>query len=268
MCLCMVLVCLVVMTAEGAWATEADFGTSGVQVRILGHSGKIQFWNKTQGIGKMFQLEFNGLYELPPASDLPPTSDTLTSNTFCAFANQDFTFSPLKELDYPGHTVGQTVPCKNINFTSPLMLGDNQTTLTVKTYLFETSGTITVDGNAVQVAEGYLKFTVEISEWPFLNPANELILEMAVKTPTLSHTMIDHSINMGDGGFLVLASTAIIDASSSPPGTTVPVATTLIQSGQVGRLYFTFPSFTSDLAYDPIVYIVSSPTAIEDWHLY
>lgn len=235
---------------------ELEFGVGDVRVRIAGHSGKIQFWNDAQEEGsKKFLLEFNGLFELPPGTALPPTTDTLTVNTFNTFANQDFTFSDFTQFDFPGFVAGETVASKNIDFTAPLMVDGQATTLTVRTYLFLESGAIDVDGESLDVESGYLKFTVEIVGWPFLDMSNELVLEMAVKTPGMTPQRVGEEVDLGDQGFLVLASTAVIDSGeAAPDGVVVDVPTELIQSGSVGRFYFIFPSFSDNLTYDPLIF--------------
>ncbi|MCH8333935.1 hypothetical protein IIC65_08385 [Candidatus Sumerlaeota bacterium] len=236
--------------------TDVEFNAGDIRVRIAGHSGKIQFWNDAQEEGsKRFLLEFNGLYELPPGTALPPTTDTLTVNTFNTFANQDFTFSDFTQFDFPGFVEGEPVASKNIDFTAPLMLDGQATTLTVRTYLFLESGAIDVDGESFDVEAGYLKFTVEIEGWPFLDMSNELVLEMAIKTPGMTPQRVGEEIELGDEGFLVLASTAVIDSTeAAPDGVVVDVPTELIQSGSVGRLYFIFPSFSDNLTYDPLIF--------------
>ena len=54
-----------VIHAEQSAASEMNLGVSDVRVRVLGQSGKIQFWDDSQTTGtkKMFMVEMNRLYE-------------------------------------------------------------------------------------------------------------------------------------------------------------------------------------------------------------
>ena len=73
---------------------------------------------------------------------------------FNAFADQDFTFSPLELASYQGLCV------KNFNFTSTLS-GPNAT-LTVMAYMFQDEGNITFGNETSEMRKGMLKFNIQV----------------------------------------------------------------------------------------------------------
>ena len=73
---------------------------------------------------------------------------------FNAFADQDFTFSPLELANYQGLRV------KNFNFTSTLR-GPNAT-LTVMAYMFQDEGNITFGNETSEMRKGMLKFNIQV----------------------------------------------------------------------------------------------------------
>ena len=73
---------------------------------------------------------------------------------FNAFADQDFTFSPLELASYQGLSV------KNFNFTSTLR-GPNAS-LTVMAYMFQDEGNITFGNETSEIRKGMLKFNIQV----------------------------------------------------------------------------------------------------------
>ena len=92
-----------------------------------------------------------------------------------------------------------------------------------------------------------LKFTVDVNDWTFDNPANTLTFGVSVLTPgSAKGNKKSGDVYQFDSANLIVEDTAIVNGIR-----TVPVNTTLDQTGSNRIVQWSFPSFTESLSYDP-----------------
>ncbi|TMW55671.1 hypothetical protein Poli38472_010553 [Pythium oligandrum] len=126
------------------------------------------------------------------------------------------------------------------------------------------ASTVTTAGQTLTIPKGAVKFSAAVSNWPFDDMANGLYLEMDITgkgapasagavgadlgNPTIAVDTKDAKnkiVTLGSNLFVDVPVGVVLDGANKQAVVDVPVGTS--------KLTWTFPSFTSTLAYDPFL---------------
>lgn len=234
---------------NGGSTAEESISASGVSVKVLGNSGKIELMNvgSTGDSKNTIVVEFDNLLE----KTMDGTDIKDSAHKFNTFASQDFTFgTPVDEM-YTGTTIG----VRRITFQSNL---NNGATLKVHLYVFKAAGNITQENETTQVQAGNVKFNVEIMGWTFCAGACQqsevgeyLDFDIVIKGKGTTKKQSGETYDLGSGK-VMLSKKIKVDGSSDLADMAEGYPMFVTQgSKQVFR--FRFPKFNSSVLYDPTV---------------
>lgn len=154
----LLLLPLVLLPQSGSGQPNKDLSTGGVNLKVLGQSGKISLSYNDTSFSNSQTIEFDSVYERNAQGQIIGNTGS-TKHSVNSFASQDFTFSSVATTTYQG------LACDNLNFTTTMI--NNQATLKVLLYIFKQAGSITTSNENLTVKEGSLKFSVVVENWPF-----------------------------------------------------------------------------------------------------
>jgi hypothetical protein len=191
------------------------------------------------------------------------SSGGTTKNKVSAFASHDFTWSQPEEIDIM--TNGSDLARgTRVSFSAHVRVGNSspnapKANFTMETITYHTNGTAENGNTTIIVPEGALKFTIEVTGWPFLNTNNSLQfgvdirvnhrngLKLEVKPPNGTDSSGGTKFNLGDGLLIDIPTTAVLDGEQKA------IEASLNVDGVRQTLQWTFPSFQSSLYYDPVI---------------
>lgn len=156
-----------------SYAQDREFTVGSTRVEFAGRSGQFKFCALDSGAtkcdGRHVQIKMDRLREVD-------ANNASVNNEAGSFASQDFTWSAPVEVDVPSGSA--TVKGTKVNFTANVRVGNGQNASIAKfvmvTIVYQENGTATNGNETIVVPKGALKFTIEIEDWPFLNPNNKL----------------------------------------------------------------------------------------------
>ena len=151
---------LALATCTCALADDVNLQTSGIELRVLGHSGKMELSNNDTTI----RIQMKGVQEVDAEGNAVghrlPNKD---KHSFNSFASQDFTISPIshKGLD-------NAISSKSVDFSCPLLDGSALFKVTTHLVLNSSANYSEAGSNETfSLSAGSVKFNVEISDWSF-----------------------------------------------------------------------------------------------------
>ena len=258
---------------------DIDHKENETDIYLYGDNIIVKFEGKTPH-AKFFKTEYNETEKTPwykimfkSLVEKDSDGDKQTSNSYNALESIGWDHSAVKETTESGDRIKVTF---SANFTVGAAVEETQ--VVFHFYLFgfdyeteirgtETQTTATPEQVQAQAAQE-IKFDVEILNWPFLDLANTLELDVrlisihrVVLTQVQSEEQVSNTqtIDNYEGGevdgnedrsYLVLPSTAIAD------GEEVEVIRTHKQindGGAQDHMFILFPSFQESLYYDPVI---------------
>ena len=264
---------LLVVATSGAFSLAADVSVrnSGINLRVLGHSGKMELSNNDTTV----RVQMKGLQEV--SADGEPVGHTLPNkdkHSFNSFASQDFTISPISSKG-----LNSAVGSKSVDFTCPLLDGSALFKVTAHLVLNSSAQFSEPGSNETFVlSAGSLKFNVDISNWSFCTPGgtghagckgeNGAFLDVSFivtdqsagsgpgPVPGNGTAPSDNvaDVLLSGGGAMQLAEMAQLDGAWTrlPPG--YPRVET---SGATTTITLRFPRFTTTVHYDPVVQLTT-----------
>lgn len=203
-----------------------------------------------------FSMDFNGM-----SMDLPYLGFSMSFGS-----SQEPSSSPSNSLDMPSSSPTEnTVRGTRVSFSSTVKVGGNgpnseTANFTMTTITYHEDGTAQNGNETIFVPKDGLKFSIEVSDWPFLSADNFLqfgvdlrvqkgdgtdaTLQSGSGTPNGPR---NQRFDLGDGLSLDAPSTAVID------GMQADIVSTMDVSSNRQSLDWTFPAFESTLYYDPFI---------------
>jgi hypothetical protein len=144
------------------------------------------------------------------------------------------------------------------NITSSTGVFLAQTSVDVIIELFSETGTVSYGKSSIRVFPGSVKFSYKISKWPFNSRTDKLYLAILSIASGNGGVFSEGSrLNVGDG-FIETPFFAQAD------GNDVPIKVYFEKNSMnQASVLFEFPSYFSDLFYDPIASLSSNPYASE-----
>ncbi len=258
---------------------DIDHKENETDIYLYGDNIIVKFEGKTPH-AKFFKTEYNETEKTPwykimfkSLVEKDPDGDHQTSNAYNALESIAWDHEAVKETTESGDRI-------RVTFSATFLVGDaeNETEVIFHFYLFgfdyeseitgtETQTTSTPEQVQAQAAEE-IKFDVEIHDWPFLDAANTLELDVrlisihrVVLTQVESDEQVSNTekIENYEGGevdgnedrsYLVLPSTAIADGEEVNVVRTHKVVNA---GGAQDHMFILFPSFQESLYYDPVI---------------
>lgn len=264
-CVLLVVVGICVVTTASA-DKEGEVGK--IKVKALGKSGKILLSRKGKS-NDSITIEMDSMQEYDASGNVVGATGR-KKHSFNSFANQEFTFSALKDTTYNNLT------CKSFDFNAYLK-GPNAT-LKVTVYLFKESGEMDIGKNESDgVKEGSLKWSIEINNWDFCGTngsgckkggkeevGDHLDFQIVVKSkgkpkegsrPTgppppkgKKARKRPRRFDMGDNAAMSLSEEVEVDGQWTQMASGFPK---FMVKGSKNIFTFRFPKFSSRVFYDP-----------------
>jgi hypothetical protein len=257
---------------------DIDHKVNETDIYLYGDNIIVKFEGKTPH-AKFFKTEYNESEKTPwykimfkSLVEKDPDGDHQTSNAYNGLESISWTHEVVKETITGGERI-------RVTFSASFQVGsaENETEVIFHFYLFgfdyevEITGTGTTTTTPVQVqaqAAEEIKFDVEIYDWPFLDPANTLELDVrliSIHRVILTQVESDEQVSTTeaienyeggevdgneDRSYLVLPSTAIADGEEVEVIRTHKKTTV---GGAQDHMFILFPSFKESLLYDPVI---------------
>lgn len=226
-------------------AQDPTFTTpGGYRATFNGNSGKMKLFPQSEEASKFIQLSWDKIVEL----DMEGEEVQSVKN----FASQpDFVISGPEEIIYDAGSRGLYNATRIILDATVQPTGARSPSATAKFVVtvlaFKTDVTIPYGNTTVSVLRDNLKFTVDVNDWPFKSTTNSLTFGTKVLTPgSAKGNKKSADVYQFDSANLIVQDSAIVNGI-----TTVPVNTTLDQTGSNSIVMWSFPYFSQSLKYDP-----------------
>jgi hypothetical protein len=230
---------------------DITLANGNVSLKVLGKSGNFQITNGSNFI----------LFTLDRLQEVDSTGKQIQSVNPHVFKNA-LNWGPVTpNVVIPGSTVAATMVQLNASFVLNKP-GKPRTTTTapaitfvLTVYIATESGTYTFANSTFPVNADDVKYTISVSNWPFVASANMLQFGLAMQTNTTGST----------GTNIVKARTDSTSASVAVGGAIINTPLSAIVDDQVTNnvltstygngsgIQFNFPSFTKSLVYDPTI---------------
>lgn len=155
---------LLCISFTSVMCADKSFEGDKVMVKVLGQSGKIVIApndgsSSIDSSPDRVQITMDKLVEIDEAGD------EIGEHRFNTFANQDFTFSPLEDGTYEG------LSNENVKFSAALT--GMTSTLDVTLFIFKEEGTLTFDGESMDVDNSTAKWNIEVNKWEWCDPCTQ-----------------------------------------------------------------------------------------------
>lgn len=284
----LLIVALVALAAAAAGQPPDDSGTGVVAevqkngdlyCNVRGRSGKIALGSR-KGRRQKVVINFDSMVERDSAGNVIGTRGKQQDekHSFNSFASKDFSFTSLTETSLQG------VGAKTFNFSANLI--QNTATLNVQAFLFTQNGTLSINGEEVEVRRGMLKFNTVVENWPFCTAGGSgqaacangevgAFLDFGIiisskskpsrrnatkgarpmakcKKPGKQNLMcrMQQQFSLGDGADMGLSTQLEKDGVVETMATGFPEVK---QVGSKNLVFFRFPRFNNKVMYDPTV---------------
>lgn len=246
---------------------------------VRGRSGKIALGSR-KGRKQKVVVNFDSMVERDASGNAIGTrgKSQTAKHSFNSFASKDFTFTPLTETSLQG------VTAKTFNFSASLI--EDTATLNVQAFLFTQNGTLSINGEEVEVRRGMLKFNTVVENWPFCTAGGTgqaacnggevgAFLDFGIiisskskpsrrnatagarpqakcKKPGKKHLTcrVQQQFSLGDGADMGLSTQLEKDGVVETMATGFPKVE---QQGSKNLVFFRFPRFNNKVMYDPTV---------------
>ncbi|RYE14853.1 MAG: hypothetical protein EOP45_19115 [Sphingobacteriaceae bacterium] len=233
--------------------TDISFANGTVSLKVLGKSGNFRIANGTKFI----------LFTLDRLQEVDTTGKKVQSVNPQVFKSA-LNWGPVTpDVMIPGSTVAATMVQLNSSFVLGKPGNDKTTTTTAPSnitfnltvYIAKESGTYIFANSTFPVNANDVKYTISVSNWPFVSTTNMLQFGLTMRTNTTGSTGTNTvktktnptSASIAVGGAIINAPlSAIIDDN-----VTNNVLTSTYGNGS--GIQFNFPSFAKSLVYDPTI---------------
>ena len=242
--------------------SDIDLNINNVKLKVLGHSGKIELstniTNKTDNSTTIenLNIRFAKLSEKDKEFNEVGKSGPI-KHTFNNFAQKDFKVSPLINTTFQG------LEAYYVKFSADNIVNID-TIFECHIYLFSKKGEIKLGNNkTIEVNEGSLKFSVNISNWPFCSypckdsscwikgQINEIgsFLDFQIEI-----TGKDNAKKSGDYYDLGNSKFILDDVVNIDNSSWYKIPNDIYEKVQNTDLFtFRFPTFQKNILYDPVV---------------
>jgi len=240
------------VTGEAIPASDVSVTSGSIALKILGKSGNFQITNGNKFI--LFTLD--RLQEVDAAGK---RIQFVNPHVF----NSALSWGPVTpNVKIPGSDVSATMIKLNAAFglEKPVGKKPNTTASTTITfiltvYIAQGTGTYTFADSTFPIKANDVKYTIEVSNWPFANSSNMLQFGLAMRTNTTDSSGGNTIKSQAE---LKTASLAVGKVVVKSPLVAIiddNVSNKILSStyGNGSGIQLSFPSFAKSLVYDPVV---------------
>jgi len=249
-----------------------EINVGGAYMKAAGKSGKIMFWRErddsmTTGSNSTepkktppIFVVIDGVDEIK--ADLTAIAEDKDSGKHKKkFKDVDFTLSDKKTGSIPS-----TSPSATADFVEMTATFNSGKTIKLIVYVATSTGNLTIGDESTEIAEGNIKFSMELSSWPFCDAATcdgdvgEYVdVTVAVGIPPgrkaakkNKEAKKGQKFDLGDNAFLDFSTKVQIDGSST--WTNMPAGYPKLDESDPKRtlIMLRFPKFNNTILYDPV----------------
>lgn len=229
----LVLLLLFLLSVKGF-----DVDSSDTAIQVLGQSGKVKITRQNSTI----TMDFDSMYEKDSLDKIVGMQGSLQNkHGINSFATQNFVFGNKEDVVFQG------ISMVSFTFESPI---NTVGTLKVRVFISKSNGTIKNGNETYTIAEGDVKWNIEILTWNFLAETEFLELNIIIKTLNDDEKVTQNGDKFTIGTMdLSTSNNVLIDNVLQPMPNGFPK---LSIQGNKQIFTFKFPKFATSMIYDPI----------------